>query len=62
MADAVSEFGDVLFWQTPLPEVALCEVVDDEVDVKESGERGSEEEDVVQLEKGGDCYDDGGPP
>ena len=60
MADAVSEFGDVLFWQTPLPEVALCEVVDGEVDVKESGERGSGgEEDVVQLEKGGDCYDDG---
>ena len=59
MADALSEFGDALFWQTPLPEVALFEV--EALGAKDTGseekQRGCGEE-VVQLENdGGKCHE-----
>ena len=64
-ADLLGEFGDVLFWQTPLPEVAFFEVGPDEVNHKGGEEtlRRSDEEDGVHLESGvvdnGDSCNDG---
>ena len=53
MADLLREFGDVLFWHTPLPEVPLCEVIPGEVNEKGEVESlgRSAEEIGVQLER-----------
>jgi len=61
MADTLSEFGEVLFWQTPLPEVDLSEVKALEVNDERSEKRlrGSGEEDI-QLANNGDGHENPG--